>query len=135
MEENLFLCFVNKVGKDIDGFYTYEFLFSTEEQLDNCWGRDWNYRPSGICGEIPPEESTYERVKKLRTNILFDVAQENMCFSMQDCINGVIAVCYENLDDPDMEYPEEGVLVFRFGESIKDVEYKLAKRNLIMGWV
>lgn len=134
IEDDEYVCFINKMGKDIDGFYIYEFLFCTKDELEVVWGQDWNYKPAGICGDIPPEEGTYSSVKVLKTDLLLDVAQESMCHSMQDCINGVIALGYENLDDPEKEYPEEGVLVFHFGEHIKSVEEKLARRGLIKGW-
>lgn len=132
--EELYLCYINKLGKDIDDFYIYEFLFSDSEQIEVVWGKDWNFKPAGICGNIKPDESTFSTVKKLKTKIKIDVAQENMCFSMQDCINGVIALGYENLDDPEIEYPEEGPLVFKFGEEMKSVEEKLSIRKILIGW-
>lgn len=130
VSQKLFLCFVNRLGKDIDGMYTYSFLFSNEEQIDIVWGNDWNFKPAGICGDITPEEGTYEVIKKLKTDILFNVAQECMCFSMQDAINQVVALAYESLDDPDKEYPEEGIMVFHFGDALDDVEAKLSVRGL-----
>lgn len=129
-----YLCYVNKVGQDLDKLYHYQFLFSTKEQLDIVWGNDWNFKPSGICQNLEPDETTYDFVYTLQTTLKLDVAQENMCFSMQDCINHVIALAWENIDDPDAEYPEEGVIVFQFGESIYDVQAKLAKRGIIQGW-
>lgn len=134
-EDLLFLCFINKMGQDIDKKIAYEFLFSTAEQLNDVWGQNWNVKPAGICGDIPPEDSTYDKVKLLKTDVVLDLAQDNMCYSMQDCIDGGIALGIENLSAPDAEYPENGRIIFHFGENIKDVEYKLAKRNLIMGWV
>ena len=134
INDELYLCYINKLGVDIDGFYLYEFLFSDNEQIDVVWGRDWNFKPAGICGDIKPEDSSYSEVKKLKTKIKIDVAQENMCFSMQDCINGAVALGYENIDDPEIEYPEEGPLVLKFGENIKSVEEKLAIRGVLIGW-
>lgn len=133
-KQDLYLCYVNKVGTDLDGMYHYQFLFSTKEQLDIVWGNDWNFKPSGICQNLEPEESTYSSIRSLKTFVKLDVAQENMCFSMQDCINQIIAIAWENLDDPDAEYPEEGILVLHFGDSIYKVQEKLSNRGIIQGW-
>lgn len=130
--EGYSLVFINKMGTNIDGFNIYEFLFSNEPET--VWCENWNVKSAGVCGKIPPDESTYDKVKVLQTNIVLDVAQENMCFSMQDCIDQIIALGYENLDNPDLPYPEDGRLVFKFGENVKDVEFKLAKRGMIMSF-
>ena len=76
----------------------------------------------------------YEYVKELKTEIILDLAQDNSCFSMQDCRDNIIALAYENIDDYE-EYPDEGRIVIHFGESIDEVEKMLAKRNLFMKFV
>jgi hypothetical protein len=46
-------------------------------------------------------------------------------------MDGIVAVAHENIDGLD-EYPENGRLVFMFGESLDDIEKKLAKKNILM---
>jgi hypothetical protein len=50
---------------------------------------------------------------------------------MQDCLDGIVSVAWENIDDMS-EYPEDGRLFFMFGESIDEVERKLALKNILM---
>ena len=50
---------------------------------------------------------------------------------MQDCIDGCIALAWENIDDYE-EYPENGRLVFNFGEAFEDVERKFALRGVLL---
>jgi hypothetical protein len=40
-------------------------------------------------------------------------------------------LAWENVDDYD-EYPEDGRIFFRFGETLEDVENKLAVKNVLM---
>ena len=49
---------------------------------------------------------------------------------MQDCLDGIVALCHENISDYS-EYPEEGRLYFMFGEGIDEVEQKLAAKSLL----
>ena len=54
-----------------------------------------------------------------------------MCFSMQDCMDGIVALAFENMDNYD-SYPDDGRLFFMFGESLDEVERKLAMKNILM---
>ena len=51
-------------------------------------------------------------------------AKENACFSMQDCIDGIIPLCFSEIDD-DTIYFNDKPLKFRFGEKIETVQMKL----------
>lgn len=138
--DDMQLLYVTYKGSDLDGRRIYQFIFGTEEQKMSFWIEGFEEKPSGIAGDFVIEDSQYEIVKELKIyNIKLDLAQNNMCFSMQDCRDRCIALAYENLDneedDPDFEYPEEGRLVFHFGMPMVDVELILAKRNLLMSFV
>ena len=64
--------------------------------------------------------------------IKLDLVQNNCCFSMSDCYDGILALAWQNIDELD-EYPEEtGRLFFMFGETLDEVENKLAKCNVLM---
>lgn len=128
------------MGNDLDGRNIYQFLFGTDEQADLFWVEDFDVKPAGIVRNFFVDDSQYDDVRILKVNkIKLDLAQENTCFSMQDCRDNCVALAYENLDnldnDPDFEYPEDGRLVFHFGMTMLDVEMVLAKRNLQMSFV
>lgn len=138
--DDMKLLFVRLKGTDVDGRKLYQFIFGTETQKEIFWCEGFESKPSGIAGEYLIEDSQYELIKELKLyNVKFDLAQNNMCFSMQDCRDNCIALAYENLDneedDPDFEYPEEGRLVFHFGMPLIDVELILSKRNLLMSFI
>ena len=60
-----------------------------------------------------------------------DLVQKNGCFSMQDCMDGAVALAWQSLLHED-SYPEYR-LIFKFGESYDDVESKLAMCHILMG--
>ena len=57
------------------------------------------------------------------------LAQNQSCFSMQDCIDGIIPVAWEDIRNYE-ESPEEGRLIFKYGTNIDDLEYELSIRGL-----
>lgn len=121
---NLHLIYVNPIGKDSNGVYEYEFFFSETPEI--VWGEDWNVACPSACGNLLPDPSTYSEVKHLRTHIPLFCAQENSCFSMQDCIDGLICLCAEDISNYD-SYPEPYRLVLHFGDKYEYVEEHLAR--------
>lgn len=109
-----------------ENYYEYDFLFS--ENPDIVWGVDWNDNVPKLCGDISPEPSTYNLVKRIKTNIPFSVIQENSCYSMEYAINRSVALSYINLQGLDT-YPNSR-LVFHFGDSFSYVETELSKMNI-----
>ena len=116
--ENLYLIYVKPLGKNTNEEYEYEFFFS--ETPDTVWGENWNVACPSACGDLTPEESTYSVIKRVKDLNPILCVQQNSCFSMQDCIDGIIALCWF----------EDFSVVFKFGESYKDVENKLANVNI-----
>ena len=129
MNENtmLYLIFVRLVGCDASGLNHYEFFFTTDP--DTVWGEDWEQQCPSACGELLPEDSTYTVIKEVKCSVTFGLAQDNSCFSMQDCIDHCICLCYEDISMLD-EYPEPYRIVFEFGENIDSVENKLKGRDI-----
>jgi hypothetical protein len=126
MDEKKYLCFINLIGEDIDSNYTYEFLFT--ENLDDFWGDDFEQKPAGLCNNLSPIDGTFNTVIKTKIKFKLDLVQNNTCLSIQDCIDGVIALAWENIDEYE-SYPEDGRIVFHFGDSFESVEDKLARRG------
>ena len=129
-DEDLSLGFINYVGSELDGYNEYELLFTMYP--DEFWGENFNYKPAGICNGLMPDSSYVQKVVKIKTLIKLDLIQNSGCFSMQDCMDGVVSLAYQSLEGLD-EYPDEpGRLYFMFGENYKDVERKLAMCHVLM---
>ena len=126
-KDNLKLVYVKPItdGKD---YYEYDFLFS--DTPDVVWGIDWNDNAPNLCGDISPEPSTYNIVKRVKSILPFNVIQNNSCYSMEYAINRSVALSYINLEGLE-EYPETR-LVFHFGDSYSYVENELFKMNMTL---
>jgi hypothetical protein len=132
MEEELnevYLCFIRLIGEENDGYYRYEFIFT--DNPDEVWGEDWEHKPIGLINNPIPSDDYLTEIHIVKTKIKFDLIQNNMCFSMQDCLDGIVALAWQNIDELDA-YPEDGRIYFMFGESMNDVERKLALKNVLM---
>lgn len=131
---NLKVVFILYVGKNSDGMNLYRFLLS--ENTDETFADGWAEKPS--CNEkienLMIDNSMFEYEKELKTDIKLDLAQDNCCFSMQDCRDKIIALAYENLDDAE-EYPEPCRIVIHFGDMIDDVESMFARRDMRLKFV
>ena len=132
MEENLkdvFLLFVRLIGEENDGYYRYEFIFT--DNPDEAWGEDWEHKPAGLVNDLIPSDEYITEVHIVKTKIKFDLIQNNMCFGMQDAMDGIVSIAYENMDSYE-SYPDDGRLFFMFGESLDEVERKLAMKSILM---
>lgn len=128
--EELKLCFVNVVGMEEDGKYRYEFIFT--DDIDNVWGENFDEKPAGLINNLMVDEQYKTETHVVRTKIKFDLVQHCCCFGMQDCMDGIVALAYENIDDYE-SYPDDGRLVFNFGETYFNVESKLAMKSILIG--
>lgn len=127
--KDLFLIYVNKIGKNHRGQFLYEFIFSdTTEEVN---GTDWDVYPASGRPE-PPNEEFIKKVGVLESDLKFDIIQESDTFAVWDSIDGVVSIAWENINDYDT-YPEKR-LFFRFGESLKKVEDKLYERDLVINY-
>ena len=132
MEEdlkNVFLLFVRLIGEENDGYYRYEFIFT--DNPDEAWGEDWEHKPAGLVNDLIPSDEYITEVHIVKTKIKFDLIQNNMCFGMQDAMDGIVSIAYENMDSYE-SYPDDGRLFFMFGESLDEVERKLAMKSILM---
>jgi len=123
----LFLIYINMVGKDYRGNLIYEFIFS--DTLENVDGEEWDTYPASGRPE-PPHENFIKKVGRLESELKLDVIQNSDTFALWDAVDGVIALAWENINAYD-SYPEKR-LCFKFGETIKDVEDKLYENDLVM---
>ena len=131
---NLKVVYIIFLGIDADGMNIYHFLLS--ENTEETFAEGWSEKPAGNNPrEIMLIDNTmFEYEKELKTEIKLDLAQDNTCFSMQDCRDDIIALAYENLDEAE-EYPEPCRIVIHFGDKIDDVEAMFAKRDMRLRFV
>ena len=132
MEEELdevYLCFIRLIGEENDGYYRYEFIFT--DNLDEVFGENWEYKPAGLVNDLIPSDEYITEVHIVKTRVKLDLIQNNNCFSMQDALDGIVSIAWENIDSYD-SYPEDGRIFFMFGESMEEVERKLALKNILM---
>ena len=122
-----FLGFVDLIGRTIDGKYIYRFDFTTD--TDVLWGEYFNVTPSGIIPDLQPDKNALSRSGKIIFPREMAIAKRNYCFSMQDCIDGIIPLIFSEIDEETMELDEKPFYI-RFGESFNEVKEKLDKVNL-----
>lgn len=128
-KEEVKLGFINLIGEENDGYYRYEFIFT--DDIDEFWGEDFEQKPCCLVNNLTPNDEFITEIHIVKTKIKLDLVQNNCCFGFQDCIDGIVALAYENMDAYD-EYPQDGRIFFRFGETFSEVENKLAIKNILM---
>lgn len=124
--DNLYLIYINPIGKGSDGLFQYEFFFS--ENPETVWGEDWNVACPSACGNLLPDSTTYSHIEILKTEIPLFCIQQNSCFSLQDCIDGLVCLGAEDISEYE-NYPEPIRLVFQFEEKYESVIDKLEQRE------
>ena len=129
INETLNLCFIRLIGEENDGYYRYEFIFTNNQ--NEVWGEDFDQKPACLVNDLMVSDEYVTEIHIVKTKIKLDLIQDNCCFSMSDCFDGIVSLAWENLDDVD-EYPEDGRLYFMFGETLEDVSRKLAMKNIVM---
>jgi len=119
----MYLIFVNGLGPDYKGDNLYEFIFS--DQLE-VWGERWESKPCSSY-PLPPELNYIKKVGVLKnTDIKLELIQNSDYFSMEDVIDDVVALAWENENEGGKR------LVFRFGENESVIKDKLYERDLIL---
>ena len=126
--KNLYLVYIEPIGLNFNNEWEYEFLFS--DSPDTVWGEDWAEQCPSACDSLRPDDSMVSVVKRLSTMIPFSTAQKNSCFSMQDCIDGIIPLCFSEIGEDTIEFHHKP-LKFRFGEKLETVEMKIAECGLL----
>ena len=128
-EEKVYLCFIRLIGEENDGYYRYEFIFT--DNIDEVWGEGFEYKPACLINNLMVNDEYVTEIHIVKMKIKLDLIQNSCCFGFQDCTDGIIALAWENMDEYD-EYPDEGRIFFKFGETLEEVERKLAIKNVLM---
>ena len=124
---NEFLGFVDLIVQTIDGKYIYRFDFTTD--IDVIWGEYFNITPSGIIPDLQPDKNALSRSGKVIFPREMVIAKKNYCFSMQDCIDGIIPLIFSEIDEKTLVLDEKPFFI-KFGESFNVVKEKIEKIGL-----
>ena len=120
MEE--FLAFVDEIGRTLDKKYIYRFDFTVD--TDTVWGEFFNVAPSAIIPDLQPDKNTLSTSGKVIFPRKMSTADVNFCFSMQDCIDGIIPLIFSEIDDQTLEVNDVPFFL-NFGDPIEVVKEKL----------
>lgn len=123
-----FLIYINGLGPNYRGENIYEFIFS--DSINEIWGESWELKPAHGY----PSPPDVEHVKKVGTltngEITLELVQNSDVFSVQDSIDGVLALGWEKEEDIDFSLVKR--LVFKFGDEEQIVKDKLYERDLVL---
>lgn len=113
------LVYISDKGMDMDK-HVYDFIFSDTPEI--VYGPDWDYPNPSVCQDLSPDPTTYNEVKTVKTIYKLKTIQETTCYSMEYAMNGITALAWIDIEGLE-EYPENGRMVFHYG----DTEEKVAE--------
>lgn len=116
---NKFLAFIDELNSTKNDVYLYRLYFT--DNKETLWGEYFNIVPSSIIPNLKPDMSLITFIATLEVPFELELAKNNSCFSMQDCIDGIISLSFYN--------DEENLLVFNFGETFEEIEEKILQKN------
>lgn len=122
--DGLFLCFINFIGEDSEGFNMYEFIFT--DNIDEVWGENFDQKPACLVNNLIVSSEYVTEAHIVKMKQLLSLIQHNCCFGMQDCMDGVVSLASSDINDMD------NLLVFDFGESFDECQKKLAEKSIVM---
>ena len=119
-----YLAFVDEIGRTIEGDYVYRLDFTYDPE--SVWGDYFNSVPSVIVPDLQPDINSLSSNAKIVVDRRLSIAKKNGCFSMQDCIDGIISLCFTDIDEEPLVVDNEAFKL-DFGESFESVSAKLEK--------
>lgn len=122
-----YLGFVDEIGRTTDGKYVYRFDFTVDK--DTIWGEYFNITPSAIIPDLQADINSLTKQAKVIFPREMVIAKKNFCFSMQDCIDGIIPLIFCEIDEETIIIDEKPFFI-QFGETYENVEKILEKAGL-----
>ena len=98
---NLKLVFVRPVGKNNDDLYEYDLLFS--EYPEEVWSLYWDDPNPSSCGDLTPDATTYDVVKRIGVNYELTTIQNTSCYSMEHAMQRIVALSWINIENLEEE--------------------------------
>ena len=123
------LVFVNEVGPDFRGNNAYEFIFS--DSLD-VYGDNWDSSPASGYPVAPNIEFIKKVLKVSHPDIDLVLCQDSDYFDMFDCVDGVIALAWENAESEFITNLNFNRLVFNYGIELDKVKDMFYERDIIL---
>lgn len=117
-----YLAFVDEIGRTIDKKYIYRFDFTVD--TETVWGEFFNVAPAAIIPNIQPDINTLSTTGKVIFPRKMTIAKKNFCFSMQDCIDGIMPLIFSEIDDHTLQIGETPFFL-NFADSMDTVMEKL----------
>ena len=111
--EYLKLIFISFIGKTQKDEYEYKLYYS--ETPDKVWRDDYAEQAPSTCSIedlIPNTEDYYATIRAVSDKKI-NLIQDNSCFSIQDCMDGIISIAW--VDNNDGTYSG-----LKYGSSYKD---------------
>lgn len=121
--------FIDEIGQDNDGKYIYRFDFTPD--IESIWGEYFNVAPAGIIPDLQPDINSVSMSAKVFFPVRMGTAKKNYCFSMQDCIDGIIPLIFSELNEDTIEIDGKPFRIM-FGETMDDVKKKLDMIDITM---
>lgn len=124
----MFVSFIHKLGSDSKGNTLIEVMLN--KNIDAVDHPEWN--DSLSCYKSPPPLNDGSIIISTALDLTvitnYDSCDYASFFTMYDCIDGIIALCWEN--DPD-DF-EDTRFVVRFGDSYDKLKAMCEKRNIVI---
>lgn len=129
MDENSeYLAFIDYIGKNDKNEYVYRFDLTSD--TNTVWGEYFNVAPAAIVPNIQPDKNCLSNTFKVNFPQEIFIAKTNPCYSMQDCIDGIIAMGFVNIADKNALKIDNKPLFFMFGETFSSIKSKLDRLSL-----
>lgn len=119
-----YLAFVDFIGRTIDRKYIYRLDFTYDS--DAAWGDYFNAVPSVTVPDIRLDANCISSSTKIALECKMLLAKSSYCFSMQDCIDGILPLCFPDLSG-EYQLIDNKPLIFRFGETLEEINERLYK--------
>lgn len=129
MEE--YLAFIEEIGRTINGEFTYRFYFTYDTEI--VWGEYFNVCPCSIIPNLFPDINSLSHKVDISFSQQLNIVVNNMCFSMQDCIDGIIPLAFVDIYENDFLKYNNKPLFFPFGENKNIIINKCNSVNAIIG--
>lgn len=124
---NEYLAFVDFVGMTIGGGYIYRFDLTTD--TETVWGDFFNVAPAALVPDIQPDKNTLSHSFKASFPRELVIAKKSFCFSMQDCIDGIIPLAFSEIDDNTLE--DNGIpFSLPFGEPFEKIKESFERNGI-----
>jgi hypothetical protein len=131
-KDELKLIFVTKVGEIYNETDIYEFIFS--DNADEAIGYGWEMP---CLNNVEPPKDTYNTLTATLKGgeLILSLLEEQYEFRYLDGVFGFISLAWEYIEDYQMlDSLNDFRVCFRYGDTLQDVEKKLALKKISLDY-